>query len=68
MHGLAAFVILLSTLSIVNGSGNHDYHDALSKAITFFQGQRSGKLPPNQIINWRSDSALSDGSSEKVTT
>ncbi|XP_031501183.1 endoglucanase 20-like isoform X2 [Nymphaea colorata] len=38
-----------------------DYHDALGKAILFFEGQRSGKLPANQRVKWRGDSALSDG-------
>ncbi|KAJ6429895.1 hypothetical protein OIU84_021330 [Salix udensis] len=43
------------------GSG-HDYYDALRKSILFFEGQRSGKLPPDQRVKWRSDSALHDGS------
>lgn len=38
-----------------------DYHDALRNAILFFEGQRSGKLPSNQRVTWRGDSALSDG-------
>nr|QCQ73719.1 endo-(1,4)-beta-D-glucanase [Litchi chinensis] len=40
---------------------SHDYGDALSKSILFFEGQRSGKLPPNQRMTWRKDSALQDG-------
>ena len=43
-----------------------DYHDALSKSILFFEGQRSGKLPSNQRVTWRGDSALSDGRSANV--
>lgn len=42
------------------GSG-HDYQDALSKAILFFEGQRSGFLPEDQRMSWRANSALSDG-------
>lgn len=42
------------------------YKDALSKGILFFEGQRSGKLPANQRVNWRGDSALSDGKLENV--
>ncbi|CAN6452758.1 unnamed protein product [Victoria cruziana] len=38
-----------------------DYHEALGNAIMFFEGQRSGKLPENQRVKWRGDSALSDG-------
>ncbi|KDP45583.1 hypothetical protein JCGZ_17190 [Jatropha curcas] len=40
---------------------NLNYNDALAKSILFFEGQRSGKLPPSQRINWRSSSGLSDG-------
>ncbi|KMZ74934.1 endo-beta-1,4-glucanase, family GH9 [Zostera marina] len=40
-----------------------NYTDALSKTILFFEGQRSGKLPPDQRMNWRSDSAIDDGQS-----
>lgn len=45
---------------------NHDYKDALAKSILFFEGQRSGKLPPNQRMTWRSNSGLSDGSALDV--
>ncbi|KAK4282525.1 hypothetical protein QN277_013889 [Acacia crassicarpa] len=44
----------------------HNYGDALSKSILFFEGQRSGKLPPNQRMTWRRDSGLSDGSALHV--
>ncbi|OIW12977.1 hypothetical protein TanjilG_15426 [Lupinus angustifolius] len=44
----------------------HNYRDALSKSILFFEGQRSGKLLSNQRISWRKDSALSDGSAMHV--
>ncbi|XP_004309055.1 PREDICTED: endoglucanase 8-like [Fragaria vesca subsp. vesca] len=39
----------------------HNYADALSKSILFFDGQRSGKLPSFQQMTWRKDSALHDG-------
>ncbi|XVF45375.1 hypothetical protein PTKIN_Ptkin02bG0200800 [Pterospermum kingtungense] len=42
-------------------SSYHDYSDALSKSILFFEGQRSGFLPQNQRIGWRANSGLSDG-------
>ncbi|CAN8295868.1 unnamed protein product [Cochlearia groenlandica] len=45
---------------------NHNYKDALTKSILFFEGQRSGKLPQNQRMTWRSNSGLSDGSSLNV--
>lgn len=30
------------------------------KSILFYEAQRSGKLPANNRITWRADSALSD--------
>ncbi|MED6145278.1 hypothetical protein PIB30_023518 [Stylosanthes scabra] len=45
---------------------NHNYRDALTKSIMFFEGQRSGKLPPNQRMSWRRDSGLHDGSALHV--
>ncbi|QCD89017.1 endoglucanase [Vigna unguiculata] len=39
-----------------------NYGEALRKSILFFEGQRSGKLPPSQRMKWRKDSALFDGS------
>ncbi|CAH2075888.1 unnamed protein product [Thlaspi arvense] len=39
----------------------HDYSDALSKSILFFEGQRSGRLPKEQRMGWRGNSALNDG-------
>ncbi|XP_057425042.1 endoglucanase 17-like [Lotus japonicus] len=44
----------------------HNYRDALTKSILYFEGQRSGKLPPNQRMSWRRDSGLSDGSAMHV--
>ncbi|KAI4323877.1 hypothetical protein L6164_023452 [Bauhinia variegata] len=44
---------------------SHDYGDALSKCILFYEGQRSGKLPRSQRLKWRNDSALHDGSDIK---
>ncbi|KAK8529912.1 hypothetical protein V6N12_060676 [Hibiscus sabdariffa] len=40
---------------------SHNYGDALTKSIMFYEGQRSGKLPPTQRITWRKDSGLRDG-------
>lgn len=48
-------------------SVTHNYRDALTKSILFFEGQRSGKLPSNQRMSWRRDSALSDGSAMNVS-
>ncbi|XP_047965356.1 endoglucanase 8-like [Salvia hispanica] len=51
------------------GGGNailHDYGDALAKSILYYEGQRSGKLPPTQRVTWRKDSALCDGRDKGV--
>ncbi|KAK1288768.1 Endoglucanase 3 [Acorus calamus] len=46
--------------------GLQNYTDALAKSILYFQGQRSGRLPPDQRIKWRSHSGLTDGSLAQV--
>lgn len=51
-----------------HGPAKHDYRDALTKSILFFEGQRSGRLPPSQRVSWRRSSGLSDGSSVKAST
>lgn len=61
---LVLLIVLLSSPAIYAG---HDYRDALRKSIMFFEGQRSGKLPPDQRLRWRRDSALRDGSSAGVS-
>lgn len=39
----------------------YDYHEAMSLSVMFYNAQRSGKLPENNTITWRGDSAVSDG-------
>lgn len=62
------FCIVLFLLSIIRGaiSANSDYGDALTKSLLYFEAQRSGKLPSNQRVTWRGDSALRDGSDAHV--
>ncbi|XP_070549345.1 endoglucanase 4-like [Ptychodera flava] len=38
----------------------YDYNDVISKTILFFETQRSGRLPSDNRIPWRGDSALND--------
>ncbi|XP_027101547.1 endoglucanase 1-like [Coffea arabica] len=59
-------LILCFFLSSSHAFTTRDYSDALEKSILFFEGQRSGKLPSNQRLSWRGDSALSDGSGYHV--
>ncbi|KAL0365580.1 UNVERIFIED_CONTAM: Endoglucanase 24 [Sesamum angustifolium] len=54
------FLLLLSQFPFFAVS-YHDYADALSKSIMFFEGQRSGYLPADQRLTWRGNSGLGDG-------
>jgi len=42
-------------------SAYSNYKKALTNSLLYFEGQRSGKLPQNQRVKWRADSALKDG-------
>ncbi|KZV31766.1 endoglucanase 6-like [Dorcoceras hygrometricum] len=53
------FLVLWALLHPV--SAGHDYGQALSKSILFFEAQRSGYLPSNQRVKWRGHSGLNDG-------
>lgn len=53
-------------MASVEVSAAHNYKDALTKSIVFYEGQRSGRLPANQRLTWRGDSALSDGAAGGV--
>ncbi len=39
-----------------------NYAEALQKAVWFYDAQRAGKLPADNRVNWRGDSALQDSS------
>ncbi|MQL94017.1 hypothetical protein Taro_026669 [Colocasia esculenta] len=54
-------LLLLLAAAGLSTCAPHDYLDALSKSILFFEGQRSGVLPPDQRLTWRGHSGLSDG-------
>lgn len=43
----------------------YDYAQALHYSLFFYEAQRSGKLPVDNRIPWRSDSALDDGQEVK---
>ncbi|KAK7093281.1 uncharacterized protein [Littorina saxatilis] len=47
--------------ALPNKAGSkYNYDDVLMKSIMFYEAQRSGKLPANNRIPWRGDSALGD--------
>ncbi|XP_010264196.1 PREDICTED: endoglucanase 8-like [Nelumbo nucifera] len=56
-----ALFFVASMITVLGVQASHDYGDALSKSILFFEGQRSGKLPVSQRMKWRKNSALHDG-------
>ena len=59
---------LCSCRTICIGSGaadtKYNYAEVLQKSILFYEAQRSGKLPANNRIPWRGDSALRDHGAE----
>ncbi|KAL8113459.1 endoglucanase 16-like [Apium graveolens] len=69
-RGVAALIV--TWLAIFDGlfvnvaNGHFDYREALTKSLIFLEAQRSGKLPPNNRVPWRGDSALQDGQEAHV--
>lgn len=65
--GLVAAVAVLHLLLFAPSLAvAFNYADALAKSIIFFEGQRSGKLPPGNRMPWRADSGLTDGAQYNV--
>ncbi|KAJ0605077.1 putative cellulase [Helianthus annuus] len=63
---IQAALFLLTVVVPLALAGGHDYGQALSKSILFFEAQRSGYLPGNQRVNWRGNSGLLDGKASGV--
>ncbi|VYS65355.1 unnamed protein product [Arabidopsis thaliana] len=61
---VCSFIVIL--LILLPTTISHDYSDALTKSILFFEGQRSGYLPREQRMTWRHNSALNDGKNLNV--
>ncbi|XP_062146223.1 endoglucanase 6 [Alnus glutinosa] len=59
-------LLLLLLVGLPVALAGHDYGQALSKSILFFEAQRSGFLPHNQRVTWRADSGLHDGKTSGV--
>lgn len=66
MRILGGFFCVCLGLMLENVASSSDYATALTKSLLFFEGQRSGKLPANQRVQWRGDSALKDGQDNNV--
>ena len=63
---MAPLFLLLGLLPLA--LAGHDYGEALTKSILFFEAQRSGYLPSNQRIKWRGHSGLDDGKTVGVSS
>ncbi|CAH9114716.1 unnamed protein product [Cuscuta epithymum] len=61
LHSLIPFVFTILLLNGLPATESHNYADALTKCLLFFEGQRSGRLPPEQRMTWRGHSGLGDG-------
>lgn len=57
---------LAAAAAQVASAAGHDYRQALSKSILYFEAQRSGRLPGSQRVAWRADSGLLDGKANGV--
>nr|AXQ39839.1 beta-1,4-endoglucanase [Panchlora nivea] len=54
-------IILLYFVGLViSQAASYDYGELLRLSLLFYEAQRSGKLPPDQKVTWRHDSALDD--------
>jgi len=55
---MRVFLCLLSALALCQAA--YDYKEALRDSLLFYEAQRSGRLPSDQKVTWRKDSALND--------
>ena len=67
MRNLLFLITLLLGIVCLEASAGFDYGEALDKNLMFFEAQRSGKLPHDQRVKWRSDSGLRDGFAQGVS-
>lgn len=66
LAGIALALAAATTTQLVSAAAGHDYREALSKSILYFEAQRSGRLPGSQRVAWRADSGLLDGKANGV--
>ncbi|KAA0200410.1 hypothetical protein HAZT_HAZT005065 [Hyalella azteca] len=48
------------------GGSPYDYRELLCQSLVFYEANRSGKLPSDQRVEWRYDSAVDDGAADGV--
>lgn len=51
---------MVATLGLVVAASDYNYSQVLELSLLFYEAQRSGKLPADNRVPWRGDSALSD--------
>jgi hypothetical protein len=51
---------MMATLAAVVAASDYNYSQVLELSLLFYEAQRSGKLPIDNRIPWRGDSALGD--------
>ncbi|KAM7251109.1 hypothetical protein ACFE04_022992 [Oxalis oulophora] len=56
----------LSLFATLPARKSHNYGEALSKSLLYFESQRSGRLPHDQRVTWRHHSGLTDGLEQGV--
>jgi len=55
---MRVFLCLLFVLALCQA---YDYRRVLRYSLLFYEAQRTGRLPTDQRVRWRGDSALNDG-------
>lgn len=61
LAALAVLAGLVAAPATAQAAPAFNYGEALQKSIWFYDAQRSGDLGPDNRVNWRGDSALTDG-------
>ncbi|KAJ9560847.1 hypothetical protein OSB04_006007 [Centaurea solstitialis] len=65
-HHCCFLLSLFSIFTFSRSTTVHNYTDALTKSLLYFEAQRSGRLPYNQRVTWRDHSGLTDGLEQGV--
>ncbi|MFN8077727.1 MAG: glycoside hydrolase family 9 protein [Kineosporiaceae bacterium] len=58
---VGASLSALGASAPASAAGSFNYTEAVQKSLFFYEAQRSGKLPADNRVSWRGDSALDDG-------
>ncbi len=63
---LGAVAIQRAAHAAPSPTGEFDYAQALQDSMFFYEAQRSGQIAPDNPVDWRGDSDLTDGSASGV--